>query len=250
MKLKTDASGNAVLQDGKPVYTDASGNDLALDAAELYGQVKRLTGENRDHREARKAAEDKLAGFAGIDDPKAAREALETVKSLEGKTKADVEKVRAEVSKSYETKLAEELKARQTLEQQLHRELIGGGVARSKFVAEKSALPADLLLPIVGQHLVVESGQVVAKRADGSVIYSRTNPGSPAGLDEALETLVSESPHRDHILKATQKNGSGAAPGATGGAAGVKTITRKEYEGMTPEQQAAIDWKAGVTMTD
>lgn len=249
MKLKTDASGNAVLQDGRPVYLADDGKELALDAAELYGQVKRLTGENRDHREARKAAEDKLAGFAGIDDPKAAREALETVKSLSDKVKADVEKVRAEVSKSYETKLAEELKARQTLEQQLHRELIGGGVARSKFVAEKSALPADLLLPIVGQHLAVENGQVVAKRADGSVIYSRTNPGSPAGLDEALETLVSESPHRDHILKATQKNGSGAAPGATGGAAGVKTIPRAEFDQKTPVERRQI-LSSGVVPVD
>lgn len=249
MELKTDASGNAVLQDGKPVYLADDGKELALDAAELYGQVKRLTGENRDHREARKAAEDKLAGFAGIDDPKAAREALETVKSLSDKVKADVEKVRAEVSKSYETKLAEELKARQTLEQQLHRELIGGGVARSKFVAEKSALPADLLLPIVGQHLAVENGQVVAKRADGSVIYSRTNPGSPAGLDEALETLVSESPHRDHILKATQKNGSGAAPGATGGAAGVKTMTRSQWNGSDQATRAAFA-KEGGTVVD
>jgi hypothetical protein len=249
MKLKTDASGNAVLQDGKPVYTDASGNDLALDAAELYGQVKRLTGENRDHREARKAAEDKLAGFAGIDDPKAAREALETVKSLEGKTKADVEKVRAEVSKSYETKLAELQGKLQATETTMHRELIGGGVARSKFVAEKSALPADLLLPIVGQHLAVENGQVVAKRADGSVIYSRTNPGSPAGLDEALETLVSESPHRDHILKATQKNGSGAAPGATGGAAGVKTIPRAEFDQKTPVERRQI-LSSGVVPVD
>lgn len=249
MKLKTDASGNAVLQDGKPVYQADDGKELALDAAELYGQVKRLTGENRDHREARKAAEDKLAGFAGIDDPKAAREALETVKSLEGKTKADVEKVRAEVSKSYEAKLAEMRGKLQATETTLHRELIGGGVARSKFVAEKSALPADLLLPIVGQHLAVENGQVVAKRADGSVIYSRTNPSSPAGLDEALETLVSESPHRDHILKATQKSGSGAQPGAPGKDPSAKTIPRAEFDRKTPVERREI-LSSGVVPVD
>ena len=84
MKLKTDASGNAVLQDGKPVYVAEDGKELALDAADLYGQVKRLTGENRDHRKAKEDAETKLAQYADIDDPKAAREALETVKSLEG----------------------------------------------------------------------------------------------------------------------------------------------------------------------
>ena len=236
MKLKTDASGNAVLKDGCPVYVAEDGAELALDAAKLYGQVRELTTEAAGKRKALKEAEDKLSQFAGIEDPKAAREALETVKSLDGKTKAEVERVRAEVSKSYETKLAEEQKARQALEQSLHRELIGGGVARSKFIAEKSALPADLLLPIVGERLAVENGKVVAKRADGSPIYSRANPGQLADIDEALETLVSESPHRDHILKATQKGGSGAQPGAGGGAAG-KTMTRKAFDHLSPPER-------------
>ena len=249
MKLKTDASGNAVLQDGKPVYVSDDGAELALDAADLYGQVKRLTGENRDHRKAKQDAETKLAQYADIDDPKAAREALETVKSLEGKTKADVEKVRAEVSKSYETKLAEMQTKMQATETTLHRELIGGGVARSKFVAEKSALPADLLLPIVGQHLAIENGQVVAKRADGSVIYSRANPGAPASLDEGLEILVSESPHRDHILKATQKGGSGAQPGTGGAGAQKQTMARAEFDLKSPVERKAI-LSAGVVPVD
>lgn len=247
MKLKTDASGNAVLQDGKPVYVADDGKELALDGAALYTQVRTLTTEARTKREALEAAEAKLAQFAELD-PKAAREALETVKSLDGKIKADVEKVRAEVSKSYETKLAEEQKARQALEQSLHRELIGGGVARSKFIAEKSALPADLLLPIVGERLAVENGKVVAKRADGSPIYSRANPGQLADIDEALETLVSESPHRDYILRATQKGGSGAQPG-TGGAAGKPVYTRKQFDAMDASQrrEAAL---SGATFTD
>lgn len=249
MKLKTDASGNAVLQDGKPVYVDAKGEELALDAADLYGQVKRLTGENRDHRKAKEDAETKLAQFTGIEDPKAAREALATVASLEGKTKADIEKVRAEVSKSYETKLAEMQTKLQATETTLHRELIGGGVARSKFIAEKSALPADLLLPIVGQNLAIENGQVVAKRADGSVIYSRTDPGKPAGLDEGLEILVSESPHRDHILKATQKSGSGAQPGTGGAGAQKQTMGRKEFDSKTPIERKAL-LSAGVVPVD
>lgn len=247
MKLKTDASGNAVLQDGKPVYVADDGKELALDAAALYGQVRSLTTEAATKRKALEAAEAKLAEFAGLEDPKAAREALETVKSLDGKTKAEVERVRAEVSKSYETKLADEQKARQTLEQRLQRELIGGGVARSRFIAEKSALPADLLLPIIGQHFAVDGDAVVAKRADGSVIYSRSNPGKPADIDEALETLVSESPHRDHILKADQKGGSGAKP--AGGANGAKTITRAEFDRLSPPERTAA-LKAGAKLTE
>jgi len=249
MKLKTDASGNAVLQDGKPVYVADDGAELALDAAKLYGQVRDLTKEAGAKRKALEAAEAKLSEYAEIEDPKAAREALETVKSLEGKTKADVEKVRAEVSKSYEAKLAEMQTKMQATETTLHRELIGGGVARSKFVAEKSALPADLLLPIVGQHLAIENGQVVAKRADGSVIYSRANPGAPASLDEGLEILVSESPHRDHILKATQKGGSGAQPGTGGAGAQKQTMARAEFDLKSPVERKAI-LSAGVVPVD
>ena len=249
MKLKTDASGNAVLQDGKTVYVADDGKELAIDGGELYGKVKQLMGESRDKRLENEELRTRLAQYAEIEDPKAAREALETIKSIDGKLKADVEKVRVEVSKSYEAKLAEVQGKLTATETTLQRELIGGGIARSKFVAEKSALPADLLLPIVGHQFAVENGRVVAKRADGSVIYSRTNPANPADLDEALETLVSESPHRDHILRATQKGGSGAQPGAPGAAGAKQTITRTQYESMPPADQAAIDWTA-TTVTD
>jgi regulator of replication initiation timing len=238
MKLKTDASGGYVVQDGKPVYVADDGKELALDGAELYGKVKQLMGESRDKRLENEELKTKLAQFTGIEDPKAAREALETIKSIDGKLKADVEKVRVEVSKSYEAKLAELTGKLQATESTLQRELIGGGVARSKFAAEKSALPADLLLATFGQQLTVENGVVVGKRSDGSPIYSRANPGQLAGLDEALETLVSESPHRDHILKATAKGGSGAQPGTPGG--GVqKTMPSAEFDKLAPKEQAA-----------
>jgi len=247
MKPKTDASGATVWQDGKPVYVADDGRELVVDVPDLLSKVKQYAGESREKRLENQELLEKLKLFEGVD-PKAAREALEMVKSFDGKSKADAEKVRAEVSKSYETKLAEEQRARQALEQSLHRELIGGGVARSKFIAEKSALPADLLLPIVGERLAVENGKVVAKRADGSPIYSRANPGQLADIDEALETLVSESPHRDYILKATQKGGSGAQPG-TGGAAGKPVYTRKQFDAMDANQrrEAAL---SGATFTD
>jgi hypothetical protein len=248
VKLKTSESGQVELKDGRPVYVSDDGTELALDAAALYGQVRKLTNEARTKREALEAAEARLAAFAGIEDPETARQALEAVKSLDGKTKADIEKARAEVSKAWEAKLAEEAKRRQELEQALHKELIGGGVARSKFVAEKSALPADLLLAAVGNRLGVEGGQVVGKRADGSPIYSRENPSQLAGIDEILETLVVESPYKDHILKATQKSGSGPQPGANG-SGGKRVMTRAQYDSMSQQDQASIDWTA-VQMTD
>lgn len=248
MKLKTDASGNAVLQDGKPVYVADDGKELALDAAALYTQVRTLTTEASAKRKALTEAESKLAQFEGIEDPKAAREALETVKGLDGKTRAEVEKVRSEVAKSFEPKISGLEKENAELRQSLHKELIGGGVARSAFLG-KSAYPADHLLAIFGQQLSVENGVVTGKRKDGTPIYSRSNPGQLAGIDEALEVIVDESPHRDHILKATQKPGSGATPGAGGAGGGRKTMTRAQFEQLTPAERVTQS-REGVQLTD
>jgi hypothetical protein len=63
-----------------------------------------------------------------------------------------------------------------------------------------------------------------------------------------LETLVSESPHRDHILKATQKGGSGAQPGAPGNA-GNKTMRSADFDALPPKDRAAR-MAEGYTLTD
>lgn len=237
MKLKTDASGNAVLQDGKPVYLTEDGQELALDAAKLYGQVRDLTKEAGAKRKALEAAEAKLAEFAEIEDPKAAREALEAIKSLDGKSKADIERARSEVAARFQKELEAERARVKTLEASLHSELIGGGFARSKFITERLTIPAELAQSHFGRHFVVENGRMVAKDANGAVIGSRANPAEPASFDEAMEVLVSGYAYKDSILKATQKSGSGAQPGATGNTA--KTMPTADFDRLSPKDQAA-----------
>lgn len=248
MKLKTDASGNAVLQDGKPVYVSDDGTELALDAAKLYGQVRDLTKEAGAKRKALEAAEAKLSEFADIEDPKAAREALEAVKSLDGKSKADIEKARSEVATRFQKELDAERTKVKTLESSLHSELIGGGFARSKFITENLSIPAELAQSHFGRHFVVENGRMVAKDANGNVIGSKANPAEPASFDEAIETLVSGYAYKDHILKATQKGGSGAQPG-TGGAGGTKQMTVSAFDALSPKDQAAR-MSEGYVLTD
>src|SRR5690606_10878604 len=151
MKLKTvevDGKVYAEVNDGKPVYVEDDGKETAFDAVSTKATINRLFGENKSYRERAESAESKAKQFEGIEDPQAARKALETVKNLDDKKLVDageVEKIKSEVGKVYETKLAEETEKREKLEQQLHAEKIGGGFARSKFIADKLAIPADLV---------------------------------------------------------------------------------------------------------
>ncbi|NOM41833.1 DUF6651 domain-containing protein, partial [Klebsiella pneumoniae] len=95
----------------------------------------------------------------------------------------------------------------------LYAEMIGGNFARSKFIADKLAVPADMVQATFGRNLKIEDGKVVAYDAQGQKIFSRARPGELADFDEALETLVSQYPHRDHILKSSDANGGGAQNG-------------------------------------
>ncbi|WVM87992.1 hypothetical protein UMZ34_16740 [Halopseudomonas pachastrellae] len=86
MKLKLDENGNAVLQDGKPVYVHDDGKEVAFDAAGTVATITRLNAEAKTHREGKEAAEKALKAFEGISDPAAAIKALETVSNLDQKS--------------------------------------------------------------------------------------------------------------------------------------------------------------------
>ncbi|WP_312537700.1 DUF6651 domain-containing protein [Stutzerimonas nitrititolerans] len=216
MKLKIDENGNAVLQDGKPVYVHDDGKEVAFDAPATVATITRLNAEARTHREGKEAAERLLKGFEGIEDPSAARKALETLANLDAKKLVDageIEKVKSEISKAFQAQLDEANTKAQTLEQQLYGEKIGGSFARSKVIAEKLAVPADMVQATFGNRFKIEDGKVVAYDANGNKIFSRARPGELADFDEALETLVEQYPYKDHILKGSGANGGGAPNG-------------------------------------
>ena len=238
MKLKLDENGNAVLQDGKPVYVHEDGKEVAFDAPGTVATITRLNSEAKGHRERAENAEKAVKAFEGIDDPAAAKKALATVANLDAKTLVDageIEKVKAEISKAFQLQLDEVTGKAQTLEQQLYAEKIGGSFSRSKFIADKLAVPADMVQATFGQNLKVEDGKVVAYDAQGQKIFSRARPGELADFDEAIETLVSQYPHRDHILKSSGANGGGAQNGG-----GNNQNTKGNFGGGKEDRVAAI----------
>jgi hypothetical protein len=216
MKLKLDAEGHVVVQDGNPVYVHDDGKEVPFDANATVATIDRITGESKGYKTRAQAAETKLAEFDGIDDPKAAIAALKTVANLDDKKLVDageVEKVKQAAIASVEEKYKPIVAENDKLKGELHGEKIGGAFARSKFIADKVAVPADIVEARFGKNFKLEDGKVVAYGHDGNKIYSRAKPGEGADFEEALELLVDGYAHKDQILKGTQHSGTNKDPG-------------------------------------
>jgi hypothetical protein len=239
MKLKLNETGGVVLNDGKPVYIDDAGKEVAYDAPAMHATIGRLNAEARGHREAKEAAEAQVKAFEGID-PAAARKALDITRNLDAKQLIDagkVEEITAAAIKSVQDKYKPDIEERDRLKNELYAEKIGGNFARSKFIAEKLAIPADMAQAHFGRHFTLKDGKVVAADASGNTIYSDVNPGSVAEFDEALEKLVNGYSNRDRILKGSGHNGSGAS-GVDGDGGNARTVTRAQFAAMNPALQA------------
>ena len=246
MKLKLDATGNAVLQDVNgvkmPVYVHDDGKESPFDAAQTVNTISRLNAEAKSHREKAEEFGGKLKTFEGLD-PAAAREALEKLKTVDLKKLVDageVDKVRKEVEKVYELRLADIGKEKERLVDELFSEKVGGQFTRSKTIAEKFSIPADLVQARFGEHFGLDGGKIYATDAQGNKLYSRARPGELADFDEALMMLVDQYPYKDQILKGTGSSGGGApSSGSGGGGGGKRTITRAQFEALSVAEKAA-----------
>jgi len=249
MKLKLDDAGNVVVTDGKPVYVHDDGKEIAFDAAGTVATISRLNHEAKTHREAKEAAEAKITAFADLD-PEKARQALKTLQNLDDKKLVDageVDKMKADAIanalRQFEAdKYRPVQKKVEQLEQQIREEKIGNAFARSKYIAEKLAVPSDIVQARFGHHLKIEDGKVIGYDMSGNRIFSRTRPGEPAEFDEVMETIVEQYPYKENILKGTGAQGTGAKGSAASG--GAKTMTRAQFDAM-PQHERAQRFKDG-----
>lgn len=247
MKLKLDDKGAVVVQDGKPVYTNDEGKEIAFDVVATVGTIKRLNAEAQTNRERAEALETKLKPYEGLDDPVAARKALDIVKNLDAKKLVDageVEKVKEEVTKAVKAQYEPVIAERDQLKGELYSEKIGGAFTRSKVIAEKFQIPADLVQARFEKQFKIEEGKVVAYDANGNKLYSPARPGELANFDEALELIVDAYPYKGQILKGSGASGGGTSSTPSAPNAGRKTITRDAFFQLPVAQQpqAAKDY--------
>jgi hypothetical protein len=261
MKLKLDEKGAAVLLEGKPVYVKDDGKELTFDAKEAFDKISSLNAENAGFRTRFNKAEADLKVYEGID-AEGARKALDTVKNLDLKKLVDageVEKVKEQVAKVFETQLSEAKSKWQKAEQALFTEKIGGVFSRSKFIADKCAVPADMLQALFGSRFKVEDdGAIVANDLSGNKIYSRRpeSAGAIAQPDEALEIMLDSYPYKAQVLKGTgaagggsQESGGQRGTGIVNGA-GKQQLPRAQWEAMDPATQANMAKDPKVLIVD
>jgi len=251
MKLKLDADGHAVLQDGKPVYVADDGKETAIDAGGMIGTIARLNAEAKGHREGKEAAESKLKAFEGIADPAEAIKALGLVANLDAKKLIDageVEKVKGEITKGFTEKLTAAEKRAMDAEARFEDKVIGELFLGSKFLTEKTVLTPSIARSAFSRQIKIEDGKPVAYGFDGQKIYSAARPGELASPEEAIELLITSHPDRDNILKGNSNGGAGVRQGQ--GGAGAKTMTRAAFEALSPTAKAAAINADKVTVTD
>ena len=255
MKLQTveiDGKVYVETEGGNPILAMDDGKRVPFDVPHSYATISRLNNELKTSRESATGIETRLRTFDGIEDPDAARSALETVRNLKDGdlVKAgEVEVIKSQAKKTAEDAVQAEVKrgadkVRATEKERDHyrtlftSEKIGRVFSGSKFIADKCIIPAPMMQSQFGGHFRVEDdGKIVAYDGDQK-IFSRTKHGDIAEPDEALEILVEKFPYRDSIMKGTGSSGSGARSSMN--AVGQKQMSRAEFDALPQERKSKV----------
>ena len=242
-------------EEGHPLVfddQDEEPTDFPLDAIHLYSKVPTLQAEAKRYRESRDKLQGKL-GMLGEDvdledlsaklkllqdygdiTPKKAKEAqelLNNLKDVDEKNVVEIEKVKAGVAESYESKIrdidAQYEQKISSYTNNINRKdgairnlLIKGAFDRNEFIKERTVLTPDIAYDSFGKFFVVEEGDeglsVHAVDRSGEKIFSKAKPGEYAAPDEAIELIINDYPQKDNIIRTTS-GGSNAGGNASGG---------------------------------
>lgn len=241
-------------QDGKPVYTHDDGKDSPFDVPDMYSKLTKDGRRNAELQKSLETYESRLKAYEGIEDPEAARKALETVANVKAGEliqAGQVEEIKLQARKAAEEQVTAAQKEytkslklaeaeRNKFRDELYGERVATAFSRSKFITEKASIPPDLMQAKFGSSFKIEDGRMVGYHQTGEEagkpIYSRVRGGELADFEEAIERLSDDYAYRDNILKGTGSTGSGARQNGNGGD-GSGTITRKTFDALTPLQQ-------------
>jgi len=217
MKYKLTEDGKAIeLKDGKPVAIDDDGNEFVIDALGASEKVQAANKEAKKYRLEAKQAKALAEKFKPLEEaevtPETALEAIQTVSTLDEKQKADMKKLKTSLNQTWEAKLQEKETAIEKLQGDLFKTNVLAKFGTSEF-AKKLVLPPDIAAEYFGKHFNPDG---TAKDKDGNQIFSKKNPGEPAGFDEALEIIVSNRPDKESLLRGTGASGSGGHTGGNG----------------------------------
>lgn len=255
MKLKLDANGNVVLENGHPVYVTEDGKEIAYDVAKLVNDLKAVNAESAGRRKDIDKLTEQLKPFEGLDVEKAKRgqELLALYEDGKLKDAGKVEEIRSAVEKSFQAKFDDQEKrlgaelatvksALEAKDAAVKRMVVKGLFDASPFLKEKTTLPPDIAFASFGSMVEVEEvdGEFRAVgKLNGQPIFSRKDPGKPASGEEIIEAIIDSYPRKGDILKGAHGGGGTPSNGSRSSAGGGKTIKRAEFNTMSPTDQHA-----------
>lgn len=239
---KLDADGKITLKDGQPVYVKEDGTETTIDAS----TISRLNAEAKSNRERAEAAESIVGKFKDID-PDKARDAIAKLSKIDAKQLIDageVDKLKDEIAKGYTAQITERDATIATLSSTVDNMTLSTAFSRSKFIADRIAVPPEMFEATFAKQFKVEGGKVVPYDKNGNKIFSKSRMGDLADVDEAFEIMVEGYAHKDAILKAPNVGGSGNGGGG-GNRGGGRAIKRGDFDALAPNEKAAAALAAG-----
>lgn len=232
----------AVDDKGFPVVIDdEKEEEFGIDAIGTFGQIPKLRNEAKTYRLQKEEAEKavKLLSEHEIDTENLpdwisnAKKALDTVANLKSGDLKKAEEVDA-IKKAAKEELERQIKSlsdermREVEQYQLEVGELDGLVSHlmidqkllaSKFLTDKFAVSAEVVLPHVKKNFRVEKGEDGKRRTigiydDGEPILDPSNAYAHADIDVALQKLTDRSLLLKSLLKGSSASGTGAGSSA------------------------------------
>jgi hypothetical protein len=231
-EYKLTSNGNIqVGEKGFPVITNDDGQEHELDALTLSDKILSLNQESKKRKEKIRELTESIGKFSGIDDPAAALEALETIKTFgekDLKSKEELDRLRTEIGEAWEKKIKiqktgfeDSLAGKETsislLEDDLFEALVASKFHSSPLFAgedRKTILTSDIAVTYFGKNYKVEKEdngkRTVVGYINGNPVLSQERPGEIASFEEAMPRIIEAS--GQNIMK--ESTGSGSKKGS------------------------------------
>lgn len=185
----------------------------------LLREVMDKKNKLKAEQDARKALEDRLKLYDGIDVEKV-KKLIEAEKSREiedAEKKGEFERVKklmadqaAEEKKALEDALKERDVVMATKDSMIDALTVGADFAGSKFISEELTLTPAKARVIYGSHFEVVDGKTVAydkPKGQANRTMLVDSAGEPLKFDDAFKKIVNADPDKDTMLKSKMKPG-------------------------------------------
>jgi len=204
---------------GNPVWINEAGEEKPVDYTAMTASMAKANKEAAERRKALDDAKAELAKWEGIEDPDAARKALEAVASMPDNQKALEEQIQARLKplqEGFAAKMAAKERALEDLTKTvaekdglLEKETVKHAFFQSPYVRDRLS-SGTLAASLFSSRFALKDGVLVGLSESGDPIYG--DDGTPASFEASLAKMVEASPDRALLIKGNDKNGSGAPP--------------------------------------